>query len=112
MHQISVAGPMFDLPTCLSKFLALGLSVRDVVAMATEGLARILRYENRGTLRVGASADIALFRLHKMCSHSTAIPRTRAAGDMPEGEARPQSVVKEGAQPIGTPSILYVAHIN
>jgi dihydroorotase len=65
MHQLSVAGPTFDLPTCLSKFLALGLSVRDVVAMATEGPARILRYEDRGTLRVGALADIALFRLRK-----------------------------------------------
>jgi dihydroorotase len=63
MHQMSVAGPMFDLPTCLSKFLALGLSIRDVVAMATQGPARILRYEHRGTLRVGALADIALFRL-------------------------------------------------
>jgi dihydroorotase len=68
MHQITVAGPMFDLPTCLSEFLALGLSVRDVVAMATEGPAHILRYENRGrgTLRVGAPADIALFRLHEV----------------------------------------------
>jgi dihydroorotase len=65
VHQISVAGPMFDLPTCLSKFLALGLSVREVVAMATEGPARILLYEDRGTLRVGAVADIALFRLHE-----------------------------------------------
>ena len=35
MHQMSVAGPMFDLPTCLSKFLALGLDLREVVAMAT-----------------------------------------------------------------------------
>jgi dihydroorotase len=65
IHQMSVAGPMFDLPTCLSKFLALGLGVRDVVAMATEAPARILRYEDRGTLRIGALADIALFRLHE-----------------------------------------------
>jgi dihydroorotase len=64
-HQMSVAGPMFDLPTCLSKFLALGLDVRDVIAMATEAPARILRYEDRGTLRVGALADISLFRLHE-----------------------------------------------
>ena len=25
IHQISIAGPMFDLPTCLSKFLAIGV---------------------------------------------------------------------------------------
>ena len=65
IHQMSVAGPMFDLPTCLSKFLALGLGIRDVVAMATEAPARILRYEDRGTLRVGALADISLFRLRE-----------------------------------------------
>ncbi len=35
------------------------------MAMATEAPARILRYEDRGTLRVGALADIALFRLHE-----------------------------------------------
>jgi dihydroorotase len=65
MHQMSVAGPMFDLPTCMSKFLALGLGVRDVVSMATAAPAGILRYEDRGTLRPGALADIALFRLHQ-----------------------------------------------
>lgn len=65
MHQMSIAGPMFDLPTCMSKFLALGLNVREVVAMVTEAPARILRYADRGTLRVGALADIALFRSHE-----------------------------------------------
>jgi dihydroorotase len=65
IHQMSVAGPMFDLPTCMSKFLALGLSIRDVVSMVTEAPARILRYDDRGTLRPGALADIALFRLHQ-----------------------------------------------
>jgi dihydroorotase len=65
IHQMSVAGPMFDLPTCLSKFLALGLDIRDVVGMATEAPARILGYADRGTLRSGALADISLFRLHE-----------------------------------------------
>lgn len=65
IHQISIGGPMFDMPTCLSKFLALGLSMREVVALATEAPARILRYNDRGTLRVGALADIALFRAHQ-----------------------------------------------
>jgi dihydroorotase len=64
IHQVSIAGPMFDLPTCLSKFLALGLDLREVIAMATEAPARILRYEDRGSLRPGALADIALFRQH------------------------------------------------
>ena len=40
IHQMSIAGPMFDLPTCLSKLLALGLDLREVVAMATAAPAR------------------------------------------------------------------------
>ena len=35
IHQLSVRGPMYDLPTCLSKFLALGLSLEQVVEAAT-----------------------------------------------------------------------------
>ncbi|MEJ0016184.1 MAG: amidohydrolase/deacetylase family metallohydrolase [Acetobacteraceae bacterium] len=64
IHQISVGGPMFDLPTCLSKFLMLGLDLHEVVALATEAPARLLHYEDRGTLRPGALADVGLFRLH------------------------------------------------
>jgi dihydroorotase len=64
IHQVSVAGPMFDLPTCLSKFLALGLGISEVIAMASSGPARILGFTDRGTLAPGALADIALFRMH------------------------------------------------
>src|SRR4051794_326964 len=35
IHQLSVQGPMYDLPTTMSKFLNLGLSVQDVVERAT-----------------------------------------------------------------------------
>jgi predicted amidohydrolase len=35
------------------------------VAMATASPARILNYEDRGTLREGALADVALFKLHE-----------------------------------------------
>ena len=64
IHQVSAAGPMFDLPTCLSKFLALGVGLSDVIAMATSRPARILGFSDRGTLVPGALADLALFRVH------------------------------------------------
>ena len=64
IHQLSVNGPLFDLPTCLSKFLALGMSLEDVVRAATVRPATVMRKENEvGVIRVGAAADIALFRL-------------------------------------------------
>jgi len=64
LHQLSAKGPAFDLPTCMSKFLHLGMPLRDVVAACTSRPAELLGLENEvGTLRVGSSADVALFRL-------------------------------------------------
>ncbi|HZS88462.1 MAG TPA: amidohydrolase/deacetylase family metallohydrolase [Chloroflexota bacterium] len=65
IHQLSVMGPMYDLPTTLSKFLNLGLSLRDVIARATVRAATAMRRPELGTLSVGSTADIALFRLEK-----------------------------------------------
>jgi len=42
LHQLSVKGPAYDLPTCMSKFLHLGMSLRDVVAATTVRPAEIL----------------------------------------------------------------------
>jgi dihydroorotase len=65
VHQISMEGPMFDMPTCISKFLAIGMSLNEAVAMATSGPAGILGMTDRGTLKPGALADVALFSLEK-----------------------------------------------
>jgi len=63
IHQISMEGPMFDLPTCISKFLALGIGLSEAIAMATSGPAEALGLTDRGTLKTGALADLALFSL-------------------------------------------------
>src|SRR5262249_49768396 len=64
LHQLSVQGPAYDLPTCMSKFLHLGMELRDVVAASTVRPAELLRIDDDvGTLRTGSFADIALFRL-------------------------------------------------
>ena len=65
IHQLSVRGPMYDLPTTLSKFLNLGMSLPDVIARATARPAAAMGRPDLGTLRVGAPADIALFRLEE-----------------------------------------------
>lgn len=58
--------PDFDLPTCLSKFLALGMDLPSVIAAATATPARVLGEAHRiGTLRPGAEADIAVFELER-----------------------------------------------
>ncbi len=54
-------GPVWDLPTTMSKLLHFGMKLDDIVARATAAPARILGYEGTvGTLRPGANADIAL----------------------------------------------------
>jgi dihydroorotase len=65
IHQLSIAGPMFDMPTCLSKFLLLGYSLGAAVALATSAPAKILDLHERGSLKPGSYADISLFRLLK-----------------------------------------------
>ncbi|HET7037588.1 MAG TPA: amidohydrolase/deacetylase family metallohydrolase [Thermomicrobiaceae bacterium] len=62
IHQLAVQGPMFDLPTTLSKFLNLGMSLEDVVERATSRPAAAMRRPELGSLKPGSLADIALFR--------------------------------------------------
>jgi dihydroorotase len=66
LHQLCVNGPAFDLPTCMSKLLCLGMPLRDVVRAVTSRPARILGLGDEiGTLRPGAQADLALLRLQE-----------------------------------------------
>jgi dihydroorotase len=64
MHQMSVHGPLFDLPTCLSKFLYLGMSFSEVIRAATARPAAVLGMQHElGALKPGMLADVALFTI-------------------------------------------------
>uniref|UniRef100_A0A7C1FSV8 Amidohydrolase/deacetylase family metallohydrolase n=1 Tax=Thermomicrobium roseum TaxID=500 RepID=A0A7C1FSV8_THERO len=63
IHQLAIQRPMFDLPTTLSKFLALGLSLPEVIERVTVRPAHLLGRPELGSLAEGTPADIALFRL-------------------------------------------------
>lgn len=64
IHQMSALGPMFDMPTCLSKFLALGMSFSEVIEAATSRPAEVMGLQDDiGTLKPGALADVALFQI-------------------------------------------------
>jgi dihydroorotase len=63
LHRFNVPLPVVDLTTTMSKFLYLGLSLADVVAMATTAPAAAIGVAGaRGTLSVGAIADITILR--------------------------------------------------
>jgi len=55
-----------DFPNVMSKFLLLGMPLSQVVACATTHAARVFpAFEDRGTINVGAPADIALMELRE-----------------------------------------------
>ena len=57
---------VIDLPNCMSKLLNYGMSVNQAVACATINASRTFSiFRNRGTLKVGAPADIALLDLRE-----------------------------------------------
>jgi dihydroorotase len=65
IHAVSINTPGYPtMPWVMSKFLAMGLSLEDVVAKATIEPARVIgRVPGLGTLEVGAPADVAIFDL-------------------------------------------------
>jgi dihydroorotase len=57
-------GVVGDLPTVLTKFLPLGLSIEDIVAKCTVNAARVVGWQERiGSLEVGREADIAVLQI-------------------------------------------------
>src|SRR5437773_547192 len=66
IHQLSIRGPMYDLPTCMNKCLTLGMSLDEVVEAATSAPARAVGLDDEvGALKPGLMADIALFEVEK-----------------------------------------------
>jgi dihydroorotase len=53
-----------DFPNCMSKLLGYGMSVPEAIACATVNAARTFpAFRDRGTLNVGATADVAVLEL-------------------------------------------------
>ena len=65
LHIGSMNAGMKDMLNVMNKFLAMGLSVDDVVARSTWNPAREIKREELGHLSPGAIADIAVFSLQK-----------------------------------------------
>jgi dihydroorotase len=62
----AINGPVFDMPTMVSEFMALGLSIDKAIEMATVNPARMFNYGvELGTLKPGNEADIAIFELRE-----------------------------------------------
>ncbi len=66
LHTGNIDGPVYDLPTTLSKLMHLGLSLEEVIEKATANAAKAIKRENQlGNLRIGTTADVAVLELHE-----------------------------------------------
>ncbi len=63
IHQGSVNGAMMDMQTTMSKFLAMGMPLDEVIKASTWNPAQQIQREELGHLTPGAVADIAAFRM-------------------------------------------------
>jgi dihydroorotase len=63
VHLFCAHGPAFDILVCMSKFLALGLPLAEVVRAATAGPAAAIGRADLGSLAVGSVGDAAVLRL-------------------------------------------------
>lgn len=65
LHTQSMNGGMKDLTNVLSKFLNMGMSLKDVIERATSGPAKIINRPELGSLNAGSDADVAIFSVRK-----------------------------------------------
>lgn len=65
LHTQSMNGAMKDLCNVLSKFMAIGMTLEDVISRATWIPARVINRPDLGHLSVGAEADIAVLKLRE-----------------------------------------------
>jgi dihydroorotase len=65
LHVGSMNNGMKDMLNVMSKFLALGLTIDEVIERSTWNPARAIKQDHLGHLSVGAGADIAVLRVEK-----------------------------------------------
>ncbi|MDR7047169.1 MULTISPECIES: amidohydrolase/deacetylase family metallohydrolase [Dyadobacter] len=65
LHRFSMNSAMKDMANVMSKFMAMGLSIEQVVEIATWNAAKAILHPELGSLNQGNPADIVLFRLRE-----------------------------------------------
>jgi dihydroorotase len=63
LHTGNLNGPVIDMATTMSKMLAMGVPLTEVIARSTVAPAREIGRQGLGTLTPGAEADVAILAL-------------------------------------------------
>ena len=65
LHAESMNGGMKDMSNVMSKFLAMGMSLQDVILRSTWNPANAIKRPDLGNLSVGSDADVTVFNVLK-----------------------------------------------
>jgi dihydroorotase len=65
LHNDSMNSGMKDMLNVMSKFLTLGIPLKDVIRMSTSNPAHEIKHDELGNLSIGSDADVAVLSLEK-----------------------------------------------
>ena len=66
LTRVTASDRVFDLPTMVSKFMALGVNMDKAIQMVTTNAARVFDFGTQlGTLKPGGEADISIFEVRE-----------------------------------------------
>ena len=65
LHDQSMNSGMKDMANVMSKFLALGMNLQDVILRSTWNPAQVIKRPDLGHLSIGAEADLAVFKVRE-----------------------------------------------
>jgi dihydroorotase len=65
VHAMCINGPAWDLLRTMTKFMALGSDLSDVVARTTQGPAKAVGRPDLGTLAIGATGDASILAVEQ-----------------------------------------------
>jgi dihydroorotase len=63
LHRFSMNAGMKDMLNVMSKYMAMGMNLNDVIQTATWNAAKAIKHEELGNLSEGSVADIAVLRI-------------------------------------------------
>ena len=81
VHVLCIDGPAYDVLAVMSKFMALGMSLTDVIRATTENPAKALRREGLGTLAVGSAGDATVMEVRDEIMEHTDVSGEKLLGD-------------------------------
>jgi dihydroorotase len=90
LHGANIDGPVWSLAAVMSKMLACGLSLEEVVRMVTLNPGRVVASSEYGVLQVGAPVNITVFDVEKGCFEfsDSGAPDDMTSGGDPSHQTR------------------------